>query len=181
MEDSSQGTKKDVNMQGSHHSSQPTGPSENQTPDASRDRKRNRLEGSENQRTEEEEADGDAEDSAIQDSEDEGSKEEDEDMGDEEDEQGQSMDSLDYVQQYIRSLELDRIVELEVRLAHHKHLRNLKSATKVEDNISMEKRFEILKKEKELNEFYAVQYSMKTRTEKNIITVDTKSYEQRFT
>ncbi|GBG60648.1 hypothetical protein CBR_g8668 [Chara braunii] len=189
--DSSQGTGKDVNALGSSHSSQPTGPSENQSPvDTSQETGKDVISPGSSRssqsvgpkegdyrRTEEEESDGESDDDTMQDSKDESPTEEDEDMGDEDDEQGQSMDSLHYILQYVRSLELDRTVELEVRLAHHKYLRNLRSATKVEDSISMENRFEIIRKEKELNEFYAAQYSMKARTEKNKIT---KSYEQKF-
>ncbi|GBG75887.1 hypothetical protein CBR_g21129 [Chara braunii] len=124
----------------------------------------------------------DTEKDADEDTEEVNSDEEDEDMREEEDEQGQDMNSWDYVQRYVRSLELDKTVEVEVRLAHHKHLRNLnlRAATKVEDTISLENRYEILRKERELNEFYAAQYSMKTRIDKNRITVDTRNYEQHF-
>ncbi|GBG90251.1 hypothetical protein CBR_g50429 [Chara braunii] len=178
-EDSAQGSGKDVDLEGSHHSPQPSTSSKNRSSEASRERKRTRSESGGNQRTEEEDADGEDEEDTMKDTENESSEEEDEDMESEEDKQ--EMESLEYVQQYVRSLEPDRTVELEVRLAHHKHLRNLRTTTKVEDNISMENRFEILKKERELNEFYAAQYSMKTKIEKNRITVDTNSYEQRFT
>ncbi|GBG81422.1 hypothetical protein CBR_g32099 [Chara braunii] len=151
-------------------SQQSDGEEDKQQTDTGRGSKRTRSEGNSNET--DTEAQEDDEDSTEQG---------DTDMEDEEDQdQDTDPDSLEYVQQYVCSLELNRSVELEVRLAHHKHLRNLRSATKREEDITTENKYEILKREEEINEFYAAQYSMKARVKKNKIEVDRSTYEQHF-
>ncbi|GBG89256.1 hypothetical protein CBR_g48963 [Chara braunii] len=90
-------------------------------------------------------------------------------------------ESLEYVQQYVKSLERARSVESKVRLAHHKHLRNLRAVTTMANDINTENKFEVLEKEGEINEFYAAQYSLKTKVENEKMKVNLSSYGQHFT
>ncbi|GBG62140.1 hypothetical protein CBR_g29339 [Chara braunii] len=89
-------------------------------------------------------------------------------------------DSLEYVHQYVRSLERARTVEFEVRLTHHKHRRNLRAVTTAANDICTKNRFELPETEREINGFYAAQFGLKTKVENDEIQVDLSSYAQHF-
>ncbi|GBG74005.1 hypothetical protein CBR_g17715 [Chara braunii] len=78
----------------------------------------------------------------------------------------------------VHNLQWERHIESEIRLAHHKHLCNLKQATTTEIGTASTNRFEILRREQELNEFYASQYGWKAQHHKNDITVQNAGYAQ---
>ncbi|GBG73565.1 hypothetical protein CBR_g16908 [Chara braunii] len=81
---------------------------------------------------------------------------------------------------HVHKLEWERHIECEIRLAHHKHLRNLKQATAAGDDITTTNRFERLKNEQEVNEFYTTQYGWKARLDRNDITVHNAGYSKQF-
>ncbi|GBG71915.1 hypothetical protein CBR_g10851 [Chara braunii] len=100
-----------------------------------------------------------------------------EDVDDEEEEEPQTQERW---VKCVHVLEWERQVECEVRLAHHKHLRNLKEATTTSEGITTTNRYEILKKEKEINEFYATQYGWKAQNRNNDIQVQNGGYIKQF-
>ncbi|GBG75876.1 hypothetical protein CBR_g21119 [Chara braunii] len=90
----------------------------------------------------------------------------DSDMGEEEWDEEEGEENPETLAQWIKhvhKLKWERHIECEIRLAHHKHLRNLKQATTAGDDITTANRFERLKNEMEVNEFYATQYGWKAR------------------
>ncbi|GBG81442.1 hypothetical protein CBR_g32119 [Chara braunii] len=98
----------------------------------------------------------------------------DSDKGEEEGEEEEGEDEPESLAQWIKhvhKLKWERHIECEIRLAHHKHLRNLKQAIAAGDDITTTNKFERLKNEQEVNEFYATQYGWKARLDKNDITV----------
>ncbi|GBG72260.1 hypothetical protein CBR_g11190 [Chara braunii] len=106
-----------------------------------------------------------------------------EDTEEEEWEDAEEEEELETLAQWIRTvhkLKWERHVECEVRLAHHKHLRNLKQATSVGDDITSTNRFEWLRKEQEVNEFYASQYAWKVHLNSNNISVHNGNYAKQF-
>ncbi|GBG75317.1 hypothetical protein CBR_g19949 [Chara braunii] len=108
---------------------------------------------------------------------------EDEDWGEEEDEVEEEEEEPETLAQWIRTihkLQWERHIECEIRLAHHKHLCNLKKATAEGDDITIANRFELLKKEQEVNEFYATQYAWKARPDNNDIVVHSLGYAKQF-
>ncbi|GBG58670.1 hypothetical protein CBR_g71 [Chara braunii] len=80
----------------------------------------------------------------------------------------------------VEQLEWGRTIECEIRLAHYKHLRNLQQATQAGEDITPENRFELLRREGEVNEFYASQYARKSRTVRNEILLQQEEYERIF-
>ncbi|GBG74500.1 hypothetical protein CBR_g18910 [Chara braunii] len=92
-------------------------------------------------------------------------------------------EELETLAQWIRTvhkLKWERHVECELRLAHHKHLRNLKQATSAGDDITSTNKFEWLRKELEVNEFYASQYAWKAHPNSNDILVHNGNYAKQF-
>ncbi|GBG61713.1 hypothetical protein CBR_g23228 [Chara braunii] len=88
--------------------------------------------------------------------------------------------SLEQWIQEVEQLEWGRKIECEIRLAHHKHLRNLKQATQVAEDITSKNRFELLRREGEINEFYAAQYATKARPVKDDIHIQQEEYAKIF-
>ncbi|GBG70297.1 hypothetical protein CBR_g6425 [Chara braunii] len=80
----------------------------------------------------------------------------------------------------VEQLEWGRTIACEIRLAHHKHLRNLQQATQAREDITSENRFELLRREGEINEFYASQYASQTRTVRNEIHIQQEEYGRIF-
>eukprot|EP00896_Chara_braunii_P028878 GBG86754.1 hypothetical protein CBR_g42038 [Chara braunii] len=80
----------------------------------------------------------------------------------------------------VEQLEWGRTIECEIRLAHHKHLRNLQLATQAGEDITSENRFELLRREGEINEFYASQYARKSCTIRNEICIQQEEYGRLF-
>ncbi|GBG83010.1 hypothetical protein CBR_g36629 [Chara braunii] len=97
-----------------------------------------------------------------------------------EDEEEEEPETLEIWVNCVQALEWERAVACEVPLAHHKHLRNLKEATGATKGITTTNRFEILKKEKEINEFYAEQYGWKAEHHNNDIQVRNEVYSKQF-
>ncbi|GBG67705.1 hypothetical protein CBR_g833 [Chara braunii] len=80
-------------------------------------------------------------------------EESEEDVEGEEWEDAEGEEQPETLAQWIRTvhkLRWERHIECEVRLAHHKHLRNLKQATTAGEDITSTNRFEWLKKEQEI-------------------------------
>ncbi|GBG79886.1 hypothetical protein CBR_g30151 [Chara braunii] len=75
-----------------------------------------------------------------------------EDTEDEEDEDDEEPETIERWVKCMQALEWEITVECEVCLAHHKHLRNLKDAMTTMEGLTTTNRFEILKKEKEIND-----------------------------
>ncbi|GBG74448.1 hypothetical protein CBR_g18860 [Chara braunii] len=98
----------------------------------------------------------------------------------EKEESGEEDMTLEQWVQTVEQLEWERTIECEIRLAHHKHLRNLKQATQVAEDITSENRFELLKREGEMNEFYAAQYARTARPIKNDIQIQNEEYAKIF-
>ncbi|GBG65089.1 hypothetical protein CBR_g49452 [Chara braunii] len=110
-------------------------------------------------------------------------EESEEDAEGEEWEDAEGEEQPETLAQWIRTvhkLRWERHIECEVRLAHHKHLRNLKQATTAGEDTISTNRFEWLKKEQEINEFYAAQYAWKARPDNNDLTVHNASYTKQF-
>ncbi|GBG60900.1 hypothetical protein CBR_g16020 [Chara braunii] len=104
----------------------------------------------------------------------------DEDWEEEEEEEEEEPDTLIKWIQTVHNLRWERHIECEIHLAHHKHLRNLKQATATEVGTASTNRSEILRREQELNEFYASQYRWKAQQHKNDITVQNAGYTKQF-
>ncbi|GBG83512.1 hypothetical protein CBR_g37226 [Chara braunii] len=119
----------------------------------------------------------------------ESSKEEDNEssMGEEEEEEEEDQEDADaedwtrdrWIKE-VEQLEWGRTTECEIRLAHHKHLRNLQLATQAGEDITSENRFELLRREGEINEFYASQYARKSCTIRNEIHIQQEEYGRLF-
>ncbi|GBG59506.1 hypothetical protein CBR_g38530 [Chara braunii] len=102
---------------------------------------------------------------ASPDTESKASSEEDEEEGEDEQEDADVEDwTRERWVKEVEQLEWGRTIKCEIRLAHYKHLRNLQQATQAGDDITTENRFELLRREGEVNEFYASQYARKSRT-----------------
>ncbi|GBG87248.1 hypothetical protein CBR_g45307 [Chara braunii] len=97
-----------------------------------------------------------------------------------EDEEEEEPETLETWVKCVQALEWERTMKCEVRLARHKHLRNLKDATTSTEGITTTNRFEILKKEKEINAFYAKQYGWKAQHHNNDIQVRKEVYSKQF-
>ncbi|GBG81205.1 hypothetical protein CBR_g31877 [Chara braunii] len=104
------------------------------------------------------------------------SAEEEEEEEDEQDELDEKDWSREQWVKEVEQLEWGRTIECEIRLAHHKHLRNLQQVTQAGEDITSKNRFELLRREGEINEFYASQYASKTRTVKNEIHEQQEEY-----
>ncbi|GBG64218.1 hypothetical protein CBR_g40918 [Chara braunii] len=115
------------------------------------------------------------------DTENEASSEEEEE---EEEEEQDELDEKDWSREQwvkeVEQLEWGRLVECEIRLAHHKHLRNLQQVTQAGEDFTSENRFELLRREGEINEFCASQYTSKTRTIRNEIHEQQEEYGRNF-
>ncbi|GBG66451.1 hypothetical protein CBR_g61494 [Chara braunii] len=102
------------------------------------------------------------------------------DDGWEDAEEEEEQETLERWVKCVHALEWEHHVECEIRLAHHKHLRNLKEATTTTEGITITNRFEILKKEKKINEFYVAQYGWKAQHRNNDIQVQNEGYSKQF-
>ncbi|GBG88527.1 hypothetical protein CBR_g47997 [Chara braunii] len=103
-----------------------------------------------------------------------------EEEGGEGEEEEEGEDTVEQCVQFVEQLEWGRKIECKVRLAHHKHLHNLRQATQATGDILSENRYELLKRDEELNEFYAAQYARKSRTNKNEIHMQEEEYNKCF-
>ncbi|GBG90924.1 hypothetical protein CBR_g51529 [Chara braunii] len=121
---------------------------------------------------------------SSEDSESEASSASSEDDEEEEEEDQEDSDVEDWTRERwikeVEQLEWGRTIECEIRLAHHKHVRNLQQATQAGGDITSENRFELLRREGEINEFYASQYARKSCTVKNEIHIQQEEYERLF-
>ncbi|GBG89722.1 hypothetical protein CBR_g49575 [Chara braunii] len=102
------------------------------------------------------------------------------DWEEEEEEEEDEPETLAQWIKHVHKLKWERHIECEIRLAHHKHLRNLKQATAAGEDITTANKFERLKNEQDVNEFYATQYGMKARLDKNDIMVHNAGYAKQF-
>ncbi|GBG62425.1 hypothetical protein CBR_g30378 [Chara braunii] len=108
-------------------------------------------------------------------------------LGEEEEEEEEDQEdsdvedwTMDWWIKEVEQLEWGRTIECEIRLAHHKHLRNLQQATQAGEDITSENRFELLRREGEINEFYESQYARKSCTVRNEIHIQQEEYGRLF-